>query len=347
MRSSSDINDDGSWVFTPCCQNTPSPIDLSYPQEYRIAGISVLGAEYTDVQAIKLFSSLQIGAPVTIPGEDIARAITNLWDQDLFADISIEVAEIRGADIYLVIRVEELPRLTRYSIAGISRSEQETIRGKIDLLTGRIVNENVIAIADKRIRNHYIEKGYFDVEVSIVQQVDSSFENGTMVRVNIDKGEKVKIDLITLEGVTEFEADKLKRKLKDTKEKKWWRFYKPSKYLKSAFETDQELLIAEYNMAGYRNARITNDSLYRTDDGLVGLVVNIDEGNKFYFRDITFAGNTKYRTTQLDSILGINKGMYITFKTLKLESLWILRMDLSSLYQDDGYLTFRAMPIKE
>ena len=169
-----------------------------------------------------------------------------------------------------------------------------------------------------------------------------------MVRVNIDKGEKVKIDLITLEGVTEFEADKLKRKLKDTKEKKWWRFYKPSKYLKSAFETDQDLLIAEYNKAGYRNARIINDSLYRTDDGLVGLVVNIDEGNKFYFRDITFAGNTKYRTTQLDSILGINKGDVYNLQNLEARVFMDPKgMDLSSLYQDDGYLTFRAMPIEQ
>lgn len=337
-------------LVTPTwAQETQSPIiDLSYPQEYRIAGISVLGAEYTDVQAVKLFSALQIGAPITIPGEDVARAINNLWDQDLFSDISIEVAELRGTDIYLVIRVSELPRLTRYSIAGISRSEQETIRGKIDLMTGRIVNENVIATADKRIREHYIEKGFFDVDVSIVQQVDSSFENGTMIRVNINKGEKIKIDQITLQGVTAFEADKLKRKLKETKEKKWWRFYKPSKYLKGAFKSDQDLLIAEYNKSGYRNARILGDSIYRTEEGLVGLVVKIEEGNKFYFRDITFTGNTKYRTTELDSILGIKKGDVYNLQNLEARVFMDPKgLDLSSLYQDDGYLTFRAMPIEQ
>ena len=131
--------------------SSPKVLDLSLPQEYRIGGITVVGAEYTDVQAIKLFSSLQVGASITIPGERIGDAIKSLWNQDLFEDISIEAAELRDRDLYLVIRVKELPRLTRYSIAGVNRSEQETIRGKIDFTTGRIVNENVIAVAAKRI----------------------------------------------------------------------------------------------------------------------------------------------------------------------------------------------------
>ncbi|MGY8917022.1 MAG: POTRA domain-containing protein, partial [Flavobacteriales bacterium] len=222
-------------------QNSPSEVlDLSMSQEYRIGGITVLGAEYTDVQAIKLFSALQIGETITIPGEKIGEAITNLWNQDLFEDINIEAAELRERDIYLVIRVKELPRLTRYSIAGVNRSEQETIKGKIDLMTGRIVNENVIATASKRIKDHYRDKGFLDINVDIAQQVDSSFANGTIIRVNIDKGDKVKIDLITINGIEAFDPKKVKRKMKSTKEKTWWRFYKPSKYLASDFASDQQ-----------------------------------------------------------------------------------------------------------
>ena len=68
---------------------TSEPIlDLSIPQNYRIAGLTVLGAEYTDVQAVKLFSALQVGNTITIPGEEIPRAIRNLWDQDLFSDFA-------------------------------------------------------------------------------------------------------------------------------------------------------------------------------------------------------------------------------------------------------------------
>ncbi|HIG58516.1 MAG TPA: hypothetical protein EYQ21_03815 [Flavobacteriales bacterium] len=328
--------------------NSLEVLDLSIPQEYRIGGITVVGAKYTDVQAIKLFSSLQIGASITIPGEKLGEAIKNLWNQDLFADISIEAAELRDRDVYLVIRVKELPRLTRYSIAGVNRSEQETIRGKIDFTTGRIVNENVLATATKRINDHYRDKGYLDIDVDIVQEVDSSFANGTIVRVNINKGNKVKIDLITLSGVTAFEPNKLKRKMKSTKEKKWWRFYKASKYIADGFDTDQQVILALYNNEGYRNARILNDSVYRTEEGLIGLILDIEEGNQFRFGNISFTGNTKYRSTQLDSLLGIRKGDVYSLAHLETRVFMDPKgMDLSSLYQDDGYLTFRAMPIEQ
>ena len=323
-------------------------LDLSMSQEYRIGGITVIGAEFTDVQAIKLFSALQVGATITIPGEKIGEAITNLWNQDLFEDISIEAAELRERDVYLVIRVKELPRLTRYSIAGVNRSEQETIRGKIDLMTGRIVNENVIATAVKRINDHYRDKGFLDIDVDIVQEVDSSFANGTIIRVNVNKGKKVKVDLILINGITAFDAKKVKRKMKSTKERTWWRFYKPSKYLADEFKSDQKAIISMYNNEGYRNARIVSDSLYRTKDGLVGLIVELDEGTPFRFGNISFTGNTMYRTTQLDSILGIHKGDVYSLAHLETRVFMDPKgMDLSSLYQDDGYLTFRAMPIEK
>ena len=210
-------------------------IDLSLSSTYKIAGERV-GAEYTDVQAIKLFSSLR-GQDIEIPGDALKRAITALWAQDLFADIQIEVAEVRGRDAYVVIRVQELPRLTRYSITGVGRSEQETVKGKIDLLTGRILDENVKAVATKRIRDHYVEKGFLDVAIAMDQQPDTLFANGTKLRIDIQKGEKVKIDQIAFHSVEAMDVQELTRKLKETKERRWWRFFKPSKYLESSFQT--------------------------------------------------------------------------------------------------------------
>jgi outer membrane protein insertion porin family len=338
-----------SFLSVTSAQNSQTEVlDLSMSQEYRIGGITVVGAEFTDVQAIKLFSALQVGATITIPGEKIGEAIANLWNQDLFEDISIEAAELRERDVYLVIRVKELPRLTRYSIAGVNRSEQETIRGKIDLMTGRIVNENVIATAAKRINDHYRDKGFLDIDVDIVQEVDSSFANGTIIRVNVNKGKKVKVDLILINGITAFEEKKVKRTMKSTKEKTWWRFYKPSKYLSQEFKSDQQAIIAMYNSEGYRNARILRDSLYRTENGRVGLIIELEEGTPFRFGNITFTGNTMYRTTQLDSILGIHKGDIYSLAHLETRVFMDPKgMDLSSLYQDDGYLTFRAMPVEK
>ena len=335
-------------VMPNLVQGQEDLIDLKLTSTYKIAGLTVLGAEYTDVQAIKLFSSLQVGQEVEIPGDDIRRAVTGLWAQDLFSDIQIEVAEVRDRDVYLVIRVQELPRLTRYSIAGVNRSEQETVKGKIDLLTGRILDDNVLAVATKRIRDHYVDKGFLDVDIAMEQQSDTLFANGAKLRIHIDKGEKVKVDEIVFHGVEAFDEEVLARKMKETKARKWWRFYKPSKFLENSFQSDLQGVVNHYHGQGYRNARILGDSLSRNDEGQVKLDVYVEEGNPFYFGDITFTGNTKYRTTQLDSLLDIQRGEVFSLERLETRVFMDPKgLDLSSLYQDDGYLTFQARPIEK
>ena len=319
----------------------------STPQRYTLAGLSVVGAEHTDVQAIKLFSALEVGSSIEVPGIKISQAIHNLWDQDLFGDISIEVAERRGEEVYLVIRVQELPRLTRYTFEGVSRSEQETLRGKIELLTGRIVNENVIATARKRLRDHYVEKGFWDARIDIRQEADEGFANGARLVIAIDKGEKVRIGEIALQGVSQIDPDRVRRAMKDTKEARWYRLFKASKFEEGTFETSREQVVALYNAEGFRNARVVRDSVWRTPDGRIGLALQIDEGTRFHFGDITFTGNTKYRSGQLDSLVGIREGEVYDLQRLE-ERVFMDPKggDLSSLYQDDGYLTFQAMPVE-
>jgi outer membrane protein insertion porin family len=322
-------------------------IDLTYPHDYRIAGVSVLGADYSDVQAIKLFAGLQVGEEITIPGDEISNAIRNLWNQDLFGDVSIELAEVRGKDVYLVIRVSELPRLTRYTITGVSRSEQETLKGKMDLLTGRVVNENVMATARLRLLDHYDEKGFWDATVDIQQLPDTAFANGAMLQIAIDKGEKVKVGEVRVEGVTALSEKEVKRAMKDLKERAWFRIFKSTKFVEENLQAAREQVLQLYNNRGYRNARILNDSIYRLPEGDVGVAFQISEGNPFYFGDISFTGNTKYRSSQLDSILGIRTGEVYNLERLETRMFMDPKgIDLTSLYQDDGYLTFQAIPVE-
>jgi outer membrane protein insertion porin family len=317
-------------------------------QTYTIAGLTVLGAEYTDVQAIKLFSGLAVGEELVIPGEGVAKAIRSLWEQQLFGDVSLEVAEFRGTEVYLVIRVQELPRLTRYTIEGISRSEQETVKGKMDLLTGRIVNEHVIAKARKRMRDHYAEKGYWDARIEVVQRPDTLFENGAMLAITVEKGKKVKVGEIVFVGVTQMEEAKLKRGMKDLKEARWYRVFKSPKFVEENMDKARAALLATYNERGFRNARVVGDSVYRLPDGKLGVQWTLEEGHPFYFGEIRFSGNTKYRSSQLDSILGIAPGEVYNLERLETRLYMDPKkgMDLSSLYQDDGYLTFQVVPVE-
>lgn len=322
-------------------------LDLAVPSDYRIAGITVLGAEYTDVQAVKLFSGLQVGDEVIIPGERLAAAVKNLWDQRLFSDVSIELAERRDGDVYLVIRVEEMPRLTRYGFTGVKRGEQETLRGKLDLVRGQIVNENLKVTARRILEDHYREKGYFDATVSITSAPDSVLENAAGVNIDIDKGEKIKIGTIQVMGSSALDETSIKRRMKNTKERAWWRIFKSSKFIEEEFNADLEGVTAYYREKGYRNARVSGDSLFRTPEGELGIAVKVDEGGKFHFREITFTGNTKYSTAQLDSLLGFKRGDL--YDVAELEKRLFMNpkgIDLSALYSDDGYLTFQAIPVE-
>ena len=233
-------------------QGPPAP---DFDKKYTLAGLSVVGADYTDVQAVKLFSALQIGQELTIPGEEITRAIRNLWAQNLFEDISIDLAEVRDSQVYLVIQLDELPRLTRYTFEGVGRSEQETLKGKIDLLTGRVVNENVMVTARKRLREYYHDKGYWDADISIVQSVDTAFENGAKINISIDKGAKIKVGEVVVEGTAQLEEQKVLRAMKDLKEKRWYRILKSSKFVETNVEQARSEILALYNKEGYRNAR--------------------------------------------------------------------------------------------
>lgn len=324
-----------------------SVVDYSRPKDYKIAGITVVGSEYTDVQAIKLFTGLQTGDEITIPGDEISKAIKNLWRQQLFADVAIYAAEVRGNDIYLVIEVQEMPRLGRYTFPDLPRSDREKLKEKVDLIRGRIVTENLISTTNQKIIAYYIDKGYYNATVHISTEPYEAVENSVTMVIKVDKGSRIKISDVNFIGVENLSVSKLQRSMKDTKSKRWYRFFKSSKFIDDNYETDKQKIIARYNAAGFRDARIVRDSLYKVSDERVAIDIEIDEGNQFYFRDIYFTGNAKYRTGQLDSILKIKSGDIYNREVL--ESRLYMNpkgLDVTSLYQDDGYLQFQAIPVE-
>ena len=334
-------------VLSGWSQANETSVNLAVPAEYRIAGLTVLGADFTDVQAVKLFTGLRVGDDVTIPGDRISEAVRNLWDQRLFSDVSVELAEKRGDDVYLVIRVVEMPRLTQYAFSGVKRGEQETLRGKLDLVRGQIVNENLMVTTQRILQDHYIDKGFYDAKVTVTSTQDSILENAARVDIQIEKGGKIKVGEIQIVGAENVTQKTLKRRMKNVKERAWWRIFKASKFLESEFSDDMEGLVALYRQKGYRNARIAEDSLYRTAEGDLGVAMSVEEGGQFHLREITFTGNTKYSSNQLDSLLGLKRGDL--YDIAELEKRLFMNpkgVDLSALYSDDGYLTFQAIPVE-
>lgn len=317
------------------------------PKAYRIAGISVVGAKFADVQAIKLFSGLQEGQEIMIPGDDITDAIRKLWKQKLFTNISISVAEFRGQDAFLMIELEEMPRVARYSFSGIKKSAAESIREKLDIRTGVVCNENLKSNSVNAIKKYYMEKGFFNAQVKVIEQPDDLMENSVKLVFEIDHGNRVKIENITFEGVTQMSEKKLRRAMKNTKQRNFFRVFKSSKYIESEYAEDKKKIIAKYNKEGFRNAKIISDSVYVINSERIGIRIQMEEDKKFYFRHISFAGNTKYRASTLDSILNINRGDVYDLELLSSRiSFNPNGRDISSLYTDDGYLNFYAFPVE-
>lgn len=327
--------------------NSLDNVTYERPVEYEIAGITVNGIQNLDKNAIIILSGLNIGDKIMIPGEKISEAVNKLWEQNLFADVRIDLEKILGNNAFLTINLEELPRLSKFGFKGASKSEVDKIRDKVELTRGKIVTENLINNTKHIIKKYFSDKGYLNTQVNISQLIDTTAVSSIILEVDIDKGKKIKIDNIQFKGLSQFTEKKIKRQLKDTKEKKFFRIFKSSKFLDEAFEEDLTKVVNLYNEKGFRDARIINKEIYDVEENLIGISIEIEEGSQYYFRDIKWLGNTKYNSEYLSELLGIQRGDVYDQKVMSERlQMSMSGTDISSLYMDDGYLFFNIDPVE-
>jgi outer membrane protein insertion porin family len=324
-------------------------IDFNTPRDYEIGGVVIKGADNYDKNVLQNIAGLTPGETITIPGNKISEAIDNLWKQGLFADIKITANKLIGNKVFLTIYLEERPRLSRFAIKGVKKGEADDIREKIKLIKGKVVTDNLLVSTQRIILDHFINKGYLDCKVNIDQKTDTLLKNKSEVvlTININKNKKVKINDIIFWGNHHISSAKLRRALKDTKTKRWYRIFNQSKFIEENYTTEKNKIIALYNDQGFRDAKIEWDTVYRYDHHSLNIEIKVDEGKRYYFRNIYWLGNSKHSTQELSSILGIKKGDVYNQSLLdrKLNMTEDGR-DISSLYMDDGYLFFQVQPVE-
>ncbi|GCD76799.1 outer membrane protein assembly factor BamA [Thermaurantimonas aggregans] len=326
-------------------QNT---VEVTEGLEYEIGGITLAGAQHLDYNLVLLISGLNVGDRIVFPSDKITRAIKNLWKQKLFEDIQIYVTGKSGRIIYLEIYLKDLPRLSKYYITGVKKSRRDELRDEIKLNRGNIVTDNLIITAKNKILKYYEDKGYFDAEVEVVTERDTAENNALILGFRIKEGERIKIKEIEFIGNKNISDAKLRKAMKETKRHRWYNIFRTSKYIDEKFREDLEKVIDKYQENGYRDARILKDSIYRIPgDNFINLYITIEEGNKFYFRNITWIGNTKYPDEVLNAVLKIKKGDPYDAKRLS-ERLYAdpNGNDVNSLYMDNGYLFFNLTPVE-
>ena len=322
-------------------------VDYNNPKDYTVGGITVDGIRHLDANAIILLSGLSVGDQISVPGDRISKAIRSLWKQQLFSDVKIKTTRIQGNTIFLSFQLKERPRLSKFKFNGVSKSEADDLREAIKLFTGKIVTENVVTNTKNTVRNFFVNKGFYRVKTEIKEIVDTTINNSVILAINVRKGSKIKVNAINFTGNESLSDKQLRRAMKETKIKRGYRLFASSKFIKKAYEGDKKSVVGRYNTAGFRDAQILRDSVYRYDDKTMNIDIDIDEGRKYYFRNITWAGNTKHTSSFLSKVLGIEKGDIYNRSILESRLYQdAAGRDITSVYMDDGYLFFSVQPVE-
>lgn len=322
-------------------------VDYLSAEDYIIGGVTVTGVKFLDTNALIGISGLRIGQEVTIPGDAITTAVQKLWQQGLFSDVRISISKVVSDSVFLDIALQERPRISSVKYNGMRASETTDLVKKLNLPVGSQVTAYLLNTAKKIIKDHFIEKGFLNIQVDFIQKEDPDQPNNIILTINVDKKGKVKIGEITFVGNEFFEASKLRKKMKGTK-KKNLNFFRASKYISEKFTEDKDKLYIFYNDNGFKDFTILSDSLYTISEDRIGLLIRIDEGKQYFLRNVDWVGNSVYRKQDLEKTFNIKKG------TIYNQSLIDDRLNgsagaqdaVSSLYQDNGYLFSRLTPVE-
>ena len=329
-------------IFQAKAQEEQERLPFDQGREYILAEVKVVGKITYNEQTVVTFAGLEKGQKIVVPGEQISTAIKKLWKLGLFNEIDTYVNRIEGDSIYIDMYISELPKLSEVKIQGVKKSKIEGLIKDNSLTKGKIVNENLLTTTRNYIENKYKKDGFYNTKVSINTIPDTTAGNEVKMVVNIDKGTKVKVSRITFSGNEKFSDGKLRAAMKNTKKKVPGRFWKGSKFINEKYKEDLASIISKYKEKGYRDARVTSDSVtFDKKKNTVAIDLKIEEGRKYYFGDIKFLGNSIYSDQGLQSILGIKKGDVYNGVLLQKRIADKTKPDsedITNQYQNNGYL---------
>ncbi len=315
-------------------------LNLLRPQKYLLGGITIVGNNKFSEQSIKAYAGLTEGKEIKIPGDQLSSAIKKLWDSKLFNNIDVYALKIDGNTIYLEFNVEELSKIKDVKLVGLKKRKADEILKETEFKKGAMLTENLVTTTRNYIKKKFTDKGYLKTKVTIDYKKDSTGNYNAVIKV--DKGEKVKIKNLRFHGNTAFKEKKLKKLLKKTKEKNPFHIFKASKYLEEEYQEDLKRLVSKYQEKGYRDAQVLSDSIsWNKEDNTINLDITVNEGDKYYFGDIKFLGNTVFSDEKLQQFLGLHKGDVYNGKLLT-ERVngdgTPNSQDLSTIYLNNGYM---------
>ncbi|HCV16404.1 MAG TPA: outer membrane protein assembly factor BamA [Rikenellaceae bacterium] len=321
--------------------------DYNRPQNYIVGGIKVSGIKYATENQVIGQTGLSVGDTIQIPSDEISSIIKRLYAQRLFSEVAMYIDSVSRDTVFLNLYLQERPRIIRWDFEGVRTGERSDLNERLKLRRGGELSDYVISSSSEIIRRFYVEKGFLQTEVNVKHEADSMVMNGVRVTFVVDRKSRVKIKKINFSGNENVKGSKLASAMKKTKDMRILNFFSSKKFNEKEYENDKKLLIQKYSERGYRDAKIVRDSIYYIEDGRLAIDFEIDEGNKYYFRDITWTGNSMYSAEQLNSILRIGKGDIYDVVSMEKRLFDAEEGNVTKLYRDRGYLFFRVMPVEK
>jgi len=315
---------------------------------YELGEIKVTGVKSFSPQTVVAYTGLKKGQRIQIPGEEISATINKLWKLELFSDIEFFITNIDGEVADLELYIQELPTLSDYTIKGIKKGKIETIVKDTDIKKGKKLSKNFLATTKNYIEKKYKKEGFLNAKVTIDIKADTTGVNNQRMLISVDRGDRVKVRSISFEGNEVYKPRRLRKQIKNTRTAVPGRFWKRSKYIEADYEDDLKKLLDFYKEKGYRDARILSDDI-KIDDDKIDVVVKVQEGNKYYFGDVNFIGNSVYSDAQLRRVLGIKPGDTYNGVLLRKRIADQTKPDgddLTNLYQNNGYLFSSINPVE-
>ena len=326
-------------------------VDYAHPAKYKVGGISVEGNNYFSENQIIQLTGLEKGMEITVPSDEMSGIVRRLWLQRYFEDVSMEIDHL-SADrdsAFLKIVIIERPRVSRWSFSGVKSGEKKDLMERLNLRRGGEFSDYVEKTSSDIIKKYYAEKGFLDCKVKAEVEKDTIIRKAIRVNFAVDRGIKVKVQDINFIGNEHLKEYKLARSMKKTKSRKFYNFFHTKKFDPKEYPNDKKTLISAFNEAGYRDARIVKDSIYTIEPGRLGIDITVDEGDKYYFRNITWTGNSIYHSNQLNDVLAIKEGDVYDIVTMEKRLFGGGKQgerDISKMYRDNGYLFFNITPVE-
>ena len=271
-------------------------VDYNNPKKYIVGGVRVEGNEYFSPDQILQITSLQKGMEVTVPSEDLSNIVSRLWLQRVFEDVAVAIDSVTPSldTAYFKVSIVERPRVSRWVFSGVKSGEEKELRDRLNLRRGGEFSDYVAKTSSDIIKRYYKEKGFYNVKVDVNTKRDTVIKSAIRVQFAVDRGEKIKIQKITFNGAEHVKESKLVRSMKKTRDKRLQNFFSSKKFQEKEYDNDKKALLSAFNEAGYRDARIVKDTMYYIEPNRLQIDFDIDEGKQYFFRNITWTGNSVY-----------------------------------------------------